>query len=226
MSEEPSTHRDGIILPAGPGDQLDWGAACAHLSRVDAAIGKLIDRNPGERLEASPDCFRTLANAIVGQQISVKAAEAIWQRLRAACEPLSPLTLASASDEALREAGLSWRKIEYLRGIALAFASGQLSSEILRGLDDRSALARLDALRGVGRWTAEMVLIFHLARPDILPLDDVGLLRVAAATFRWKASDPRELAQRLATRAERWRPWRTVACWYLWRDLDVEPVAY
>lgn len=204
---------------------IDWEAACDHLARVDPVIRKLIDRYPGERLETSPDCFRTLANAIVGQQISVKAAEAIWLRLLVACDPFSPATIAEAGQDLLRDAGLSWRKIEYLRGIALAFASGNLSSKILRGLDDRAALERLDSLHGVGRWTAEMVLIFHLSRPDLLPIDDVGLLRIAATSFGWE-NDPKSAARRLEKRAERWRPWRTVACWYLWRDLDPKPVVY
>ncbi|MEI6874029.1 MAG: DNA-3-methyladenine glycosylase 2 family protein [Spirochaetota bacterium] len=207
-------------------ETLDWKAACAQLSRADPLIGALIRRYPGERLEASPDCFRTLANAIVGQQISVRAAEAIWRRLLAACEPFSPASVAAADDGTLRAAGLSLRKVDYLRGIGEAFGSGRVSSELLRGLDDRAALDALDVLHGVGRWTAEMVLIFHLTRPDLLPTGDIGLLRIAAATFGWKPDDPKAAAKKLLARAERWRPWRTVACWYLWRDLDPEPVIY
>jgi DNA-3-methyladenine glycosylase II len=205
---------------------LDWSAACSHLAAAEPRLKVLIERYPGERLEPNPDCFRTLANAIVGQQISVKAAASIWKRLNEACAPLSPESVAGATDSRLREAGLSSRKVEYLRSIAGVFLRGELSSELLCELDDKAAVEGLVSLRGVGRWTAEMVLVFHLARPDILPIDDVGLLRIAASTFRWKEEDPRLIADRLLHRAERWRPWRTVASWYLWRDLDPEPVAY
>ncbi len=206
--------------------ELDWTAACTQLSRIDPRMARLIERYPGERLEANPDCFRTLCNAIVGQQISVRAAEAIWRRLGDTCSPFVPEAILAASEAALREAGLSRRNVDYLRGVAAAFASGEVSSELLRRLDDRSALARLDALYGVGRWTAEMVLIFHLNRPDILPIDDIGLLRIASSTYNWSNDDSKSQARRLTEHAEQWRPWRTVASWYLWRDLDVEPVAY
>ena len=204
-------------------DAAAWSQALGHLRSADPELAVLFDRFPSEAIQTSGDPFQVLANAIVGQQISVKAAAAIFGRLTALLGTWSPAAVARASDEALRLAGLSVRKVEYFRGLAHAFTSGAVDPHRWRAESDAQVQKELVGLKGIGRWTAEMFLIFHLKRPDILPLDDIGLLKSAARQFGWAYPfSPTDLE----ARAEAWRPWRTVGTWYLWRALDPEPVIY
>ena len=204
-------------------DEEIWLQALDHLRRADPDLAGLFDRFPAERIQTSGDPFRVLANAIVGQQISVKAAAAIFGRLSTLLGEWSPEAVGRVSDEQLRTAGLSVRKVEYFRSLAGAFTGRLVDPVRWETEPDGVVLKELVALRGIGRWTAEMFLIFHLHRADILPLDDLGLLQSAARLFGWDYPfDPKVLE----VRAEAWRPWRTVAVWYLWRALDPEPVVY
>lgn len=204
-----------------------WDTAVRELSERDSVLAALMDKHRTERLSGSGDAFTTLANAIVGQQISVAAAAGIWKRLAAAYPGMRPAALAAAPVDELRSRGLSARKAEYLRGVAAAFSSGELSDGLLAALDDGAVRERLCSLRGIGPWTAEMFLIFHLRRPDVLPLGDIGLQRAAARLYGFPEREGRNATiERLSVLAETWRPWRTVAVWYLWRDLDAEPVVY
>ena len=204
-----------------------WDEASSVLGGRDGLLAGLIDRHRGDRLSGSGDAFTTLANAIIGQQISVAAASGIWGRLSGLFPRLRPEAIASAASDELRSCGLSGRKVEYLQGIAGAFLRDDYSPASFDVLDDDEVRERLCALRGVGPWTAEMFLIFHLHRPDILPVGDIGLQRAAGRLYGWPAGDgPAATRSRLSALGESWRPWRTVAVWYLWRDLDVEPVIY
>ena len=210
-----------------------WDEACAELAARDPILAGLIETHKADVLRGSGDAFRTLVNAIVGQQISVAAADGIWKRLLAAYPGIRATDLASAAVEDLRSVGLSWRKAEYIQGIATAFASGAVDDSAWADRSDEEVRDALTNLRGVGPWTADMLLIFHLKRPDVLPLGDIGLVNAASALYRWdvdaEASAARRLAARqhvLAQHAEQWRPWRTVATWFIWRDLDAEPVIY
>jgi len=204
-------------------DNHTWTQACRHLQGSDPELSVLFDRFPGERIQTSGVPFQVLANSIVGQQISVKAASAIFGRLSTLLGEWNPGAVGRVTDEALREAGLSVRKVEYFRGLAAAFLDGTLDPGRWETESDSQVIQELVSLRGIGRWTAEMFLIFHLQRPDILPLDDLGLLQSAARLFGWDYPfDPKHLE----TRAEAWKPWRTVGTWYLWRALDPEPVVY
>lgn len=203
-------------------NEQNWSTALEHLAS-DPDLARVIARFPGEGIRTSGDPFQVLVNAIVGQQISVPAAAAIFGRLTTLVGSWRPEAVARASDDELRQAGLSVRKVEYLRSLTRAFQDGTVDPARWRGETDAQVLRELVSLRGIGRWTAEMFLIFHLKRPDILPLDDIGLLKSASREFGWDYPfDPRHLEQR----AEAWRPWRTVATWYLWRALDPEPVVY
>lgn len=204
-----------------------WDDASRELRQRDEVLDVLIERHRGERLTGSGNAFRTLANSIVGQQISVAAAAGIWRRLNDRFVEMSPESIAIADLETLRGCGLSKRKAEYLRDIALAFSSGTFLDARFDTWSDDEVRARLCALRGVGPWTAEMFLIFHLRRPDVLPLGDVGLHRAARRLYQWPDDETRDdTVRRLSELGESWRPWRTVAVWYLWRDLDAEPVVY
>lgn len=220
------------ILKELPGPTY-WTQACEDLSGRDPVLAGLIRMHGTDVLRGSGNAFRTLVNAVVGQQISVAAADGIWKRLNTAFPGLLPYALAAADLAELRGLGLSWRKADYIRGISEAFATGAIDDTMWADFSDAQIHSELTALRGIGPWTADMVLIFHLQRPDILPLGDIGLVNAAAKLYTWdiheELSNTARLAarrERLSVHAERWRPWRTVATWYIWRDLDAEPVIY
>jgi DNA-3-methyladenine glycosylase II len=208
-----------------------WNEATAALSRRDPVLRRLIRTYPDIHLRQRSDAFTTLARAIVGQQISVKAADAIWGRFvalvsQAAPVPfpcLPPPSVAKADLLALRRCGLSRRKAEYLTDLATHFSSGRLDPKHWKSLDDEALIAALVDVKGIGRWTAEMFLIFHELRADVLPVDDIGVQRAIAIHFNEGERLPREA---MFAVADLWRPWRSVATWYLWRSLDPIPVEY
>ena len=200
-----------------------WAEACAHLSRKDRVMKKLIPQFGNAILESRGDAFVTLARSIVGQQISVKAAQSVWDRFASLSRKLTPAGVLKLKVDDMRAAGLSARKVEYLVDLALHFDSGAVHVKQWQGMDDEAIIAELVAIRGIGRWTAEMFLIFHLMRPNVLPLDDVGLINGISRNYfsgePVSRSDAREVAQA-------WSPYCTVATWYIWRSLDPLPVAY
>ncbi|TDR70630.1 DNA-3-methyladenine glycosylase family protein [Paludibacterium purpuratum] len=200
-----------------------WDDACAVLSADDAVMAALIRQFDGSVLRTRGEPFETLLRAIVGQQISIAAADAIWNRLGALAALSDPGSLLSVSPEALRQAGLSQRKVEYAHDLARHFADGHLDPAHLALLDDEAIIVELTAVRGIGRWTAEMFLMFNLMRPDVWPVDDIGLQKAMARCYG-HAAVPKPAELRLL--GERWRPWRTVATWYLWRSLDATEVLY
>jgi len=207
--------------PIQTGPPAYWEEAKSHLRAADEILADLINRYESPPLRSKGRLFETLVHAVVGQQISARAADAIWQRLVSLIEDVSPAPLSAVSNVALREIGLSGRKVEYLRG--LIDEAPMLASTPWAQLSDDQIRKRLCALRGIGPWTADMLLIFCFLRPDILPLGDIGVVRVMERLFNdGNALKPKALAA-LGTR---WAPYRTVATWYLWRSLDPEPVEY
>jgi DNA-3-methyladenine glycosylase II len=204
-----------------------WDEACRHLSRRDRVMKKLIPRFGDARLESRGDAFTTLARSIVGQQISVKAAQSVWERFVALVGepsgPVSPESVVALPVETLRTAGLSARKSEYLLDLARHFGDGSVHVAQWREMDDESIIAELIDIRGIGRWTAEMFLIFHLLRPNVLPLDDVGLIR--GISLNYFSGEPVSRAEAREV-GEAWAPFRSVATWYIWRSLDPLPVSY
>lgn len=200
-----------------------WPQAAEALAGRDPQMAELVARYPGVSLASRGDPFGTLARSIVGQQISVKAADAVWARLVAALGEVAPGRVAELGLAGLVGCGLSKRKIEYLNDLAGHFLNGQLQPAAWSHLDDAAIIAELVAVRGIGRWTAEMFLIFNLMRPDVYPLDDIGLQRAVFLRYFNGEKQPRRV---LAEIGERWRPWRSVATWYLWRSLDPVPVEY
>ena len=209
-----------VAAPASPGY---WPQACKHLSAKDRVMRKLILAHPAMPLQSRGDAFATLARSIVGQQISVKAAQSVWTRLMELVGAASPAAVLALKSEHMRLAGLSARKVEYLHALATSFAEGPLGSSDWDSASDEDIVQQLVAIRGVGRWTAEMFLIFHLHRPDVLPLDDVGLVNgISRAYYSGEPvsrSDVRELARA-------WSPYSTVATWYIWRSLEAAPVMH
>ena len=204
-----------------------WDDACKHLSKRDRVMRKLIPRFGDGRLHSRGDAFTTLARSIVGQQISVKAAQSVWERVVTLVgEPSTSLVPASvlAFDVAtLRTAGLSARKAEYLTDLAQHFADGKVHVPLWQQMDDESIIEELVAIRGIGRWTAEMFLIFHLLRPNVLPLDDLGLLK--GISVNYFSGEPVSRAEAREV-GDAWAPYRSVATWYIWRSLDPLPVDY
>jgi len=206
-----------------------WDAATRILAEGDPVLARLVAAYPDIHLTRRSDPFTTLARAIVGQQISVKAAQAIWDRLAAASGAqgsparLDASTIAGMRLPSLLRVGLSGRKAEYLRDLAGHFVSGQLDPSTWPALDDEALIEALVDVKGIGRWTAEMFLIFHELRPDVLPLDDIGLQKAIALHYFAGRRRARSTLERLA---RRWRPYRSVATWYLWRSLDPIPVEY
>jgi len=212
-----------------------WDKATRTLSRRDPVLARLIRAYPGIHMKRRTDPFTTLARAIVGQQISVKAADSIWRRFVAAADATNaslpagefpcivPERVSSVPLASLRLCGLSQRKAEYLVDLADHFASGRLDPAAWTELDDETLIAALVDVKGIGRWTAEMFLMFHELRPDSLPVDDIGLQRALAVHFNHGERLPRDA---MYAAADLWRPWRSVATWYLWRSLDPIPVEY
>ena len=209
---------------SGPvGQPAYWQEARAALAAADPAMAALIARYEGEGLVGQGDLFLTLVRSIVAQQISVRAAESIWARLEECVGTVAPPDVATRTQDELRGAGLTRQKSGYLRDIAQAFVSGTIDPARWQGADDEAVIDDLIALKGVGRWTAEMVLIFYLQRPNVLPLADIGVRRAMGKHYGDGGSmDP----DAIETHAECWRPWRSVAVWHLWRSLDPLPVAY
>jgi DNA-3-methyladenine glycosylase II len=209
------------------GSPVYWDDACRHLSRRDRVLKKLIPQFGEARLASRGDAFTTLARSIVGQQISVKAAQSVWDRFAGVVggppQRLAPDAVLALQTPAMREAGLSARKCEYLQDLAQHFADGRSKPAKWGEMDDEAIIAELVAIRGIGRWTAEMFLIFHLMRPDVLPLDDLGLLK--GISLNYFSGEP---VSRAAARdvAEAWAPYRSVATWYIWRSLYPLPVEY
>ncbi|MBS0451689.1 MAG: DNA-3-methyladenine glycosylase 2 family protein [Proteobacteria bacterium] len=174
-------------------------------------------------LESRGDAFTTLARSIVGQQISVKAAQAVWDRFMDLPRRLTPGNVLKLKVDDMRAAGLSARKVEYLVDLALHFDNGTVHVDSWKDMEDEQIIAELVAIRGIGRWTAEMFLMFHLMRPNVLPLDDAGLINGISHNYfsgdPVSRSDAREVAMA-------WAPYCSVATWYIWRSLEPVPVAY
>ena len=200
-----------------------WDKGKRHLASGDHILKPVIEGYKDEQLRSRGDAFETLARAIVGQQISVKAADSIWNRLAETLGGVSVGNVLAAEESVLRGVGLSSQKVLYLTIIAESFAKKILVPESWGEKTDDAIIKELTAIKGIGRWTAEMFLIFHLMRPNVLPLDDVGLMK--GISHNYFSGEPvsrhemRELSQA-------WQPYCSVATWYLWRSLDPLPVAY
>ena len=209
----------------GPAETVPeyWAEACRHLVKKDRVMKRLIPRFGDACLQSRGDAFSTLARSIVGQQISVKAAQAVWHRFAALPRKVTPGNVLKLKVDDMRAAGLSARKVEYLVDLSIHFDAGTVHVKDWAAMDDEAIIAELIAIRGIGRWTAEMFLIFYLMRPNVLPLDDVGLINgISHNYFSGEAvsrSDAREVAAA-------WAPYCSVATWYIWRSLDPVPVEY
>lgn len=205
--------------PAPSAAAVSAARAVRHLRRADPVLAALIDRVGPCRLQvrAGGTHFEALTRSIVYQQLSGSAAATIHARVIAALDSVTPDAVAAASDDALRAAGLSRQKICYLRDLAARSSAGGLDIPRLHELPDEEIITTLSVVKGIGRWTAQMFLIFRLGRPDVLPELDLGVRKGARLTYRMRTLPS---VKRLVKLGQRWAPYRSFASWYLWRALD------
>ncbi|TFH12692.1 MAG: DNA-3-methyladenine glycosylase 2 family protein [Nitrosomonadales bacterium] len=200
-----------------------WKQATQELAMHDEVMHKLISGFKGAALRSHGDAFTTLARSIVSQQISVKAAESVWHKVVAKVPEITPQLIHNIGKDVLRCCGLSKRKADYLQDLSLHFINKDLNETMWHEMDDEALILELTRVKGVGRWTAEMFLIFHMLRPDVLPMNDLGLKRALSMHY----NDNQPVSEvRMRVISELWKPWRSVATWYLWRSLDSLPVEY
>ena len=201
----------------------DPEAAVAHLRRADPTLARVIDSVGPFALEPRGGSFRSLAQAIFFQQLAGAAARTIMRRVldllgTDEARFFTPKQFLAARDEDLRAAGLSRQKLAYLRDLAEKFASSHLREDEFADLDDEEVIRRVSAVKGIGRWTGEMFLIFSLGRPDVLPVDDLRVRRGFQQTY---VLDELPSPEQMRSLAEPWRPFRSVGTWYMWRSLGV-----
>lgn len=207
---------------APPRLTYDPRRAVEHLRHADPVLARVIDEIGPFELRPQGTPYESLARAILYQQLAGAAARAIERRLLALFGGAipDPARLANASEEAMRGAGLSRQKIRYLRDLASKALEGAIRPD-LASLPDDEVIREVTSVRGIGRWTAEMLLIFCLGRPDVLPADDLGLRKGVQRVYGLPAVPTPEEVRAIA---ERWRPYRSVATWYLWRAARAVPV--
>lgn len=199
-----------------------WEDAKKYLISKDKKLGKLIVKYP-DYLKSRKDPFFSLCKSIVGQQISVQAANAVWKKLDAKAKKMKPENILKLTTRQLASCGLSRQKIDYLKILAKKFHTGEIDIKKLKKMDDDEAIKYLSQVKGIGKWTAEMFLFFNQLRPNIFPIQDIGLLRAISVNYKTSyPPTPRELEKY----QKKWSPYCTVATWYLWRSIDPVPVNY
>ena len=200
-----------------------WEKAKKALISKDKKLGKIISNYPKDFLFSKSDPFYTLARSIVGQQISVKAAQAVWVKFEKKVINVNPSNVKKMHFMKLKSCGLSKQKINYLKSLSDAFITKKIIPDNWKNYSDEEIINELITIKGIGRWTAEMYLIFNLCRPDVFPADDLGLIKGICNCY--KIEYPIE-KNKAITMSKKWKPYRSVATWYFWRSLDPIPVEY
>ena len=199
-----------------------WDEATRHLAKHDPVLRKLIRKARSPDWVSRGNAFQTLARSIVGQQISVKAAASIWGRFATLAGTVSPARVVELTEPQLRACGFSGQKVRYVKDLARRFHEGEVRPRRWSRMKDEAIIEELVQVKGIGRWTVEMYLIFHLKRPDVLPVDDLGLRRAMERGYNGGKPLTREAMRAIG---ESWAPWRTVGTWYMWRSLENVPMA-
>ena len=200
-----------------------WIKAKKELCLKDKKLGKLIKKYNKDFLYSKSDPFKTLVRSIIGQQISVKAAESIWKKFESKCKKVSPQKVKKIHYMSLKSCGLSPQKINYIKILSDAFINKSLNPKNWGKLKDEEVILQLTKIKGIGKWTAEMYLIFNLCRPDVFPANDVGLIKGICKCYNLEYPITEQHAIKLS---KKWMPWRSVATWYFWRSLDPITVKY
>ena len=194
-----------------------WSEATRHLAKADPVLRKLIRKFPEADIKLRGDAFQSLARAIVGQQISVKAAKSIWARFEECVGKVTAANVVARQAADLRGCGFSGQKVSYVKDLAVRFHSGEVKPRRWKAMGDEAIIEELVAVKGIGRWTAEMFLMFHLVRPNVLPVDDLGLQRAMERSY----NNGRALSKdRMRKIGAPWAPWCSVGTWYMWRSLE------
>jgi DNA-3-methyladenine glycosylase II len=210
-------------MASSPTATIDYTRARRLLARRDPILRELMRAHGpcGLAARQHADPFKALTRAIVGQQLSAKAAATIFSRFEALFDAFpTPAQVLAVPDDRLRGVGLSAQKLGYLRDLCGRIVGGELSLDVLDRMDDEAVIENLMRVKGIGRWTAEMFLIFRLQRPDVLPVGDLGIVRAVQRAYKLRTAPS---PNRLTRIGEAWRPYRSVACWYLWASLNNEP---
>ena len=200
-----------------------WNKAKSYLIKKDKKLAKIIKSYPDDFLFTKSDPFMTLARSIVGQQISVKAAQSVWDKLEIKLKKVNLINIKKSNSNSLKSVGLSRQKVEYLKNLAIAFSKNKIKIDSWDKMSDQDIILDLIQIKGIGRWTAEMFLIFNLCRQDIFPLDDIGMIKGLCKVYNL---DYPISKNEILKYGNKWRPYRSVATWYLWRSLDPIPVEY
>ena len=211
-----------IMIANRPLSADDWAVACKHLARKDRVLKRLIPECAGHMLRSDGDAFALLVRSVVWQQLSTASAQQLWKRYLALPGACTPAGLQTISDDALKAIRLPQRKIGYLKDLAQLFAAPQWSAQQWRGLSDEAVAEQLVAVRGLGQWNAEMFLIFHLMRPNVLPIDDASLQ--AGISAHYFSGDPVSRSDVREVCAA-WQPWSSVGAWLIWRSQNAMPMA-
>jgi DNA-3-methyladenine glycosylase II len=194
-----------------------WAEATRHLAKQDKVLRQLIRKYPEADLKLRGDAFQALARAIVGQQISVKAAQSIWTRFEACVGKVKASNVVAKEAAELRACGFSGQKVSYVKDLARRFHEGEVKPRRWKAMADEAIIEELVAVKGIGRWTAEMFLMFHLVRPNVLPVGDLGLQRAMERNYNNGRALTRERMRRIG---EPWSPYASVGSWYMWRSLE------
>ena len=201
----------------------NWLLAINTLKKKDIILKKIINRYRLEKLQSKKNAFLTLAKSITGQQISIKAANSIWEKLEKKIKKITPINILKSKKNEIAKCGFSKQKINYLLNLANFFKKNKNIEKKWKKIEDEKVIEDLVKIKGIGRWTAEMFLIFYLLRPNIFPSADIGLLRAISINYNLKHPLKKEEIEKFR---KKWSPWSTVAIWYLWRSLDPIPVKY
>ncbi|MFL2958408.1 MAG: DNA-3-methyladenine glycosylase family protein [Candidatus Thalassarchaeaceae archaeon] len=199
-----------------------WEKGKKELKRIDKNIKKIIELYEFPSLTTREDIFFTLIRSIVGQQISVRAADTIWDKVVNEAKEIRPEIIYSIDENTMRNCGLSKRKVEYMKAVSERWLNGYDKIN-WHELSDEAVIEKLVEIRGIGKWTAEMILIFTLMRPDIFPMGDIGAIRALEKIYNKGQKMNKNQIEEIV---KKWEPWRTIATWYLWRSIDPEPVQY
>ena len=201
----------------------NWLLAINNLKKKDKILKEIINKYKSEKLHSKKNAFLTLAKSITGQQISVKAANSIWQKLEEKIKKVNPKNFLKLKKHEISKCGYSRQKVNYLFNLANFFEKNKKIENKWKKIEDEKVIESLIKIKGIGRWTADMFLIFYLLRPNVLPTKDLGLHK--AISVNYKTKYPLNCLD-IKKYQDKWHPWSTVATWYLWRSLDPIPVKY
>ena len=201
-----------------------WNKAKSYLSKKDKVMKILIKRFGDKTLTTRKDVFFSLCKSIIGQQISVAAANSVFEKFNQVCKgKINPKIVKKISTQKLKKCGLSRQKVRGIKELSLRFLSKSFNSDLIKDMSNEEAIIYLSSLRQIGRWSAEMILIFTFNREDIWPIQDIGLLRAISNNYKKKYLPPKNFVEKLK---KKFSPYCTVATWYLWRSIDDEPIQY